>query len=117
MLIPDVYDNRTIYRYKAKPTSKIYVGSFELRNCGDRYEIWCLGIDGRYRNNGYGTKMLTEFLATFHHDKPLILYVHKENAVAIHLYEKVGFAICEKWPFSKCIWTMKYHERNRNHSC
>lgn len=114
MLIHDVYDNCVIYRYKAKPTSKIYVGSFELRDCGNRYEIWCLSIFSGYKNKGYGTKMLNEFLTAFQHDKPLILYVLKENKIAIRLYEKVGFTICEEWPYGKGVWTMKYVGDNSN---
>lgn len=104
-----MYDNGcVIYRYKARSANKTYAGSFQLKDRGDRYEIWCLSIFGRYRNKGHGTKMLNEFLAEFKHDKPVILYVHKENEIAIRLYKKVGFEICKKWPFSESVWTMKY---------
>ena len=108
MIEADIYDHCVIYRYKAKPTSKIYAGSFQLKDCGDHYEIWCLGIYGKYQNKGHGTKMLNEFLAQFEHDKPLILYVKKTNKIAIRLYEKVGLAICKKWRYFSDAWTMEY---------
>lgn len=108
MLFSHIYDNCVIYRYKAKPTSKIFVGSFQLKDKGDNYEIWCLSVHGRCRNKGYGTKMLTEFLAEFKHDKPLILYVYKTNTIAIRLYAKVGFVICGEYPFGNYAWEMKY---------
>lgn len=108
-----MYDNGcVVYRFKVKDTNKTYAGGFQLRDCGDRYEIWALWIDGRRRNKGYGTQMLSEFLTGFKHDKPLILYVLKGNAIAIHLYEKVGFRSCKEWKYSDGVITMKYEAKS-----
>ena len=79
--------------YKRKESNKTYAGQFDLNDNGDRYEIWSLSIKPRYKNKGYATQMLTEFISQFKFDKPLVLYVYKWNEIAIRLYEKVGFII------------------------
>lgn len=79
--------------YKRKANNKTYAGHFDLNDKGDRYEIWSLEVSPRYRNKGYATQMLTEFISQFKFDKPLILYVYKWNEIAIRLYESVGFVI------------------------
>jgi ribosomal protein S18 acetylase RimI-like enzyme len=55
--------------------------------------IWNLFIVPEHRNKGYATAMLKEFIEQYQSDKPLMLYVKHENTIAIHLYEKLGFAI------------------------
>lgn len=96
------------FGYKRNPNGKIYTGRFDLVDKGDRFEIWSLGVAERYQNKGYGTKMLTEFLAQFNSDKPLVLYVYKVNETAIRLYKKVGFVIVGDCPFASYAYTMKY---------
>lgn len=108
MLLCKVYGRTACYDYKLKPNSKTIIGIFDLIDYGSHYEIWSLRIHDRYHNKGYGTQMLREFLAEFKHDKPLTLYVYKTNAVAIHLYEKVGFVICGEYPYGDYAWEMKY---------
>lgn len=108
MLEARKYGTTTHYVYKGKPTNKFFGGWFNLVDCKDRYEIWSLRVDSRWHNRGIGTKMLTEFLQQFAHDKPLFLYVVKENAIAIRLYEKVGFVICGEYPHGSYAWAMKY---------
>lgn len=112
MLQTETCGNSTYYDYKLKPTSKRVVGWFELRDCGNHYQIWCLGIDGRCRNKGYGTQMLTEFLTKFKHDKPVVLFVYKENTIAIRLYKKVGFVISRECSFTSDAWEMKYEVKS-----
>lgn len=112
MLLPEVYDDCVIYRFKAKPTSKVVIGNFKLNDCGDHYEIWCLCIFSGYNNKGYGTQMLTEFLAEFKHDKPVVLYVYKANTIAIRLYKKVGFVISRECSFTSDAWEMKYEVKS-----
>ncbi len=80
------------YQFRPNNRCRIY-GKFDLIERKDKYEIWSLGIFGDYRNKGYGTQMLTEFLQQFNSSKPLFLYVYKTNEIAIKLYKKVGFAI------------------------
>jgi ribosomal protein S18 acetylase RimI-like enzyme len=93
------------YQFIPNDTNNI-CGSFDLRYLGDRYEIWSFGIFGDYRNKGYGTQMLTEFLQQFNDTKPLYLYVYKKNEIAIRLYKKVGFAIVGNT--SENIYEMQY---------
>ena len=94
--------------FKRKPDETTSIGSFGLRTCDDRYEIWSLGIVGEYRRKGYATQMLTEFIQQFQHDKPIVLYVYKINKVAIHLYEKVGFVIVGDCYFDQSAYKMQY---------
>ena len=96
------------FGFKHNPKGKRYIGQFDLFEHGDRFEIWSLGIRERYQNKGYGTQMLTEFLAQFKSDKPLYLYVYKTNEIAIKLYEKVGFVIVDDYPYGSYAYTMQY---------
>ena len=70
------YGSSKLFGYKRNENNKTYTGKFTLRDYGDRFEIWDLGVVGKYRNKGYATQMLTEFLSQFHLDKPLFLYVY-----------------------------------------
>ena len=109
------YGRSKLFGYKRNPQGKTYTGRFTLRDCDDRLEIWDLGVVARYRNKGYGTQMLTEFLSQFNSDKPLFLYVYKTNEIAIHLYEKVGFKIVGHCDFSSLAHKMQYMKGNANH--
>lgn len=97
------------FGYKRNPNGKIYTGQFDLHDRGNKFEIWNLEVGKRFRNKGYGTQMLTEFLSQFKSDKPLFLYVYKTNEIAIKLYEKVGFTIVGD--FSTDAYTMKYNRK------
>lgn len=94
--------------FKRNPDEGVVVGKFLLRTLNDRYEIWSLGIMGKHRRKGYATQMLMEFIQQFKHDKPLVLYVYKTNKIAIHLYEKVGFAIVGECNFEPDAYKMQY---------
>lgn len=45
-------------------------------------------VKRKYRNKGYGSKLLSIAIACGGHK----LFVHKENYAAIHLYTRFGFA-------------------------
>lgn len=109
-MIKCLNDGRNVkyYGYKRNPKGKTYTGVFFMIEREDRMEIGCSYI--RHRNEGRVTQMLTEFFAEFHaqfqSEKPLFVYVSKENGNEISLYENVGFAIiCTCNPN---IYTMKY---------
>lgn len=80
------------FGYKHTPESEL-IGRFDVREKDKKFEIWNLTISKSFQNQGHGTQMLKEFLAEFKFDKPLVLYVLRNNAIAIHLYEKMGFVI------------------------
>jgi ribosomal protein S18 acetylase RimI-like enzyme len=101
---------RNTYQFRPNNRCRIY-GKFDLIERQDKYEIWSLGIFGDYRNKGYGTQMLTEFLQQFNNDKPLFLYVWKTNEIAIRLYQKVGFNIVANNNKGDGIYTMIYMSR------
>jgi len=99
------------FGYKRNPKGKTYTGQFDLKERSDKFEIWSLKVIRRYRNKGYGTQMLTEFLSQFKPDKPLVLYVYKTNEIAIKLYEKVGFKITGDCYFTSEAYTMQYSRK------
>ena len=97
-----------LWGYKPTAEHKRYYGGFELAELNDRFEIWCLSILEKHRNQGHATQMLTEFLAQFKFEKPLYLYVYKTNEIAIRLYKKVGFAIIGDYKYGDYAYTMQY---------
>ena len=105
--IPDGKYAQDVF-FKRNPNIDNVIGRFRLRILADRYEIWSCGIMGEYRHKGCATQMLREFLEQFKHDKPLVLYVYKSHKIAIHLYEKVGFAIVDECYFEKNAYKMQY---------
>ena len=101
---------RQTFGYKRNENNKTYAGKFDVRECADKFEIWSLKIFPRYRNKGYATCMLTEFLQQFKSEKPLVLYVYKRNEIAIKLYKKVGFVIIDD--YGADAYTMQYMKGN-----
>ena len=98
------------FGYKRKASNKTYAGMFDLVERDEKYEIWSLGVKPRYRNKGYATQMLTEFISQFKLDKPLFLYVEKCNEIAIRLYKNIGFVITGEWS-ARDAYIMKFIER------
>ena len=94
--------------FKRSSDDNANIGRFLLKTYDHCYEIWALTIFGEHRRKGYATQMLMEFFQQFQHDKPLFLYVMKSNKIAIHLYEKVGFAIVGKCDFERNAYKMQY---------
>jgi ribosomal protein S18 acetylase RimI-like enzyme len=87
------------------------LGSFDLferkNSGGNRMELWSFGIIGKQnRGKGYGQKMLQEAIAMAG-GKPIRLYVHKTNTVAIHIYQKAGFNIIGKY-MGEEAWVMQH---------
>ena len=67
-------------------------GSFRIIYQADHLEIWCFGIEPRYRGHKYGQQMLSELIERFC-DLPLELKCYKNNLRALHIYHKFGFQI------------------------
>lgn len=87
------------------------LGSFDLyerkNNGNDRMELWSFGIIGsKNRGKGYGQRMLQEAIAMAD-GKPIRLYVHKTNVIAIHIYQKSGFRIVGKY-MGEEAWVMQH---------
>jgi ribosomal protein S18 acetylase RimI-like enzyme len=94
------------YKFKASSSDKDYVGSFNLcERCG-RLEIWSFGIYGEHRGQGFGQQMMQEAIEVAK-DRKLVLYVEKDNVIAIHVYEKCGFRISGKFMGDRA-WVMTY---------
>lgn len=102
------YGAKAVY-YHAN-ANEDYVSCFSLRNYEDRCEIWSLMTRQIYRHRGYAERMLHEFIEQFDFSKPLVLYVQRENNVAIHLYEKVGFKITGN--YTNYAYEMRYQGGN-----
>lgn len=66
----------------------------EFINLGDF--IWNLKIYEKYRGQGYGNKLIAEMVTKFPFLK---LMVKTDNTVALHLYQKYGFKITDKYDF------------------
>lgn len=68
-------------------------------------------IDIKHQNKGYGTKALEKFLAFFHEKYPsqcIYTSAENDNAVAIRLYEQLGFE--QKNTFSYTVGDVTYTE-------
>ena len=100
------YSYKTTYRFHPTHDHRKVFGRFEVFKRNDKYEIWNLHIKDDEQHKGYGTQMLKEFLYLFNADKPLFLYVRKQNEIAIRLYKKVGFAIVGD--YDKTAYAMQY---------
>lgn len=63
--------------------------------------LWSIKIYEEYRKQGFGKLMLKETLeyitTKLHNTKKIELFVHKNNTIAITLYEKLGFKISEEY--------------------
>lgn len=55
----------------------------------DIYELHCIIVDEKYRNKGYGTKLMNHFINTI--NKSIILEVSDINKNALKLYKDLGF--------------------------
>ena len=62
----------------------------------DFYEIWSVTTFEGFKRQGYATTMLKRIIKKLK-DRPIRLYVYKDNKVAIHLYENLGFKIIEEF--------------------
>ena len=97
--------------YHLKDTdTQSYLGRCIVYDKRNFYEIWGVVIYDRFRKQGYATLMLKRIIKKFA-DKPLRLYVYKDNNIAIRLYEKLGFKIIEEYaPYNDGnynAWTME----------
>jgi ribosomal protein S18 acetylase RimI-like enzyme len=99
------------FAYKPNPNDDI-IGRFDLKEKDAKLEIWSLYITKQFQNQGHATRMLTEFLEKFKSDKILVLYVLHNNAIAIHLYEKMGFVIVGD--YGDYAYEMQYMGVNQN---
>ena len=75
------------------------VGEVEIHSPVDKKNkeitLWSLKIYEPYRGKGLGHKLMQDILdyARKQEVERINLFVHKDNRVAIHLYERYGFAI------------------------
>ncbi len=67
--------------------------AFSSRGFEKRSVIYSIAIDSKFRNRGFGRKLLEESISEMKLNRVLsiILYVNVNNTPAIKLYEKTGF--------------------------
>lgn len=73
------------------------------------YEFTDLFIADNYRNQGYGDKAVKAILSHFSRKDATRVHmqVHKDNKVAIHLYEKNGFSVKGISPWDEDFFVME----------
>lgn len=79
-----------IHRYTVICMNGEKVGYFRLEEQGNEAELDDLYILPPYRNRGIGKEVLRRCLNMT--DKPVFLYVFKQNEGAIRLYKSMGFS-------------------------
>lgn len=64
----------------------------------DEGEITNVAVRESFRKRGIGERLVTELMEAAHAEgaNHFLLEVRESNAAAIHLYEKLGFAVCGK---------------------
>lgn len=79
-------------------------------------EIWSVRIFEEFQRKGYATLMLKRIIKKYKGNVlPLVLYVAKDNDIAMHLYKKLGFEIIGK--YSSNAWAMQYKPNRQRRSC
>lgn len=68
------------------------IGKIDYNLSTNHISLWNFWIYEKFRNKGYGYQAIIEIKKYLKGNK-LWLYVHKDNTIAIRLYEKVGFKI------------------------
>ena len=64
-----------------------------------------------FQHKGFGTLMLKRIIRKYRNDnKPLVLYVYKDNKIAISFYEKLGFKIVGEYHYN--AWEMQYKPKS-----
>lgn len=76
-------------------------------------EIWNVRILEPFQRKGYATLMLKRIISKYKKEaEPLVLYVYKDNEIAIHLYEKMGFKIIGEYDNRRSdAWAMQYTKK------
>ena len=106
------YDSR--YRMYLNGTVIGSISKKPSRSIKNAIELWCFGIYGEYRGKGYGQHLLQEVIQR-NQEKVIILYVHKTNVRAIHIYEKLGFSIAGEY-MEGTAWEMRIYPQKKK-SC
>lgn len=95
------------YYWLKDTETKDYLARCQVTGRRDILEIWSVHVFEEFRRMGYATMMLKRVINKYLNDsRPLRLYVYKDNTVAIHLYEKLGFEIIGE--YGSNAWTMQY---------
>ena len=109
MMTKNVTGNVRYYRLMEMETGE-FLGRCLVTKLPHRYEFWDFRIFEEFQGKGYGTLMLKEIIKRYtKYGKPLVLYVYKNNDIAIHLYKKLGFEITRSSHNDKA-WEMQYRK-------
>ena len=77
--------------YRLKP-------AFSSRGFEKKSVIYSIAIDSKFRNKGFGRKLLEESIMEMKLNRvsSVLLFVNVKNAPALKLYQKTGFSIVDK---------------------
>ncbi|AKB79128.1 GCN5-related N-acetyltransferase [Methanosarcina horonobensis HB-1 = JCM 15518] len=72
--------------------------SFSLRGFEKESVIYSVAIDRKFRNKGFGRKLMEESILEMKHNgvQSIFLYVNVNNTPAMKLYKKTGFLIIKE---------------------
>jgi ribosomal protein S18 acetylase RimI-like enzyme len=73
-------------------------------------EIWSFGIMAEYRGKGLGQQAVREIISLNTDKKTIVLFCHKDNARALHIYQKLGFKIVGEYRGGKYAWELRYRQ-------
>ena len=102
----DITNYRLVDTTRQNLIGRCCIKNNKITNCN---EIWSLMIATQFRRKGYATLMLKRIIAKYKSMRlPLVLYVYKDNDIAIKLYEKLGFKITQEQTCTICKMERKY---------
>ena len=79
---------------------------FSSQYLDNAVELWAFSIFGEYRGKGLGQQMLNEIIKHYA-PNTIVLFVHKDNYRALHIYKKAGFRIVGNYRGGDYAWEMR----------
>lgn len=92
---------RNIHQYTRVLLEGKTVAYYCLDTCGERAELDDLYVLPEYRCRGIGTEVLKKCFEST--EKPIFLYVFKNNTGAAALYSRMGFTVEREVGATRCI--------------
>ena len=71
--------------------NKKIIGFLIEQRCLDEISILNVAVDKKYQNNGFGKKIVSQYLSILPNDTIVFLEVNKNNYIARKIYTALGF--------------------------